>query len=163
MFLFYQCVIFQNEICYNLGSAKKDKMRFYPSDKQCKEYLILFFCAKLLFFLSPKYNVFSSENLQNGRVQHYLRHGIFSDFFEIFIFEFFRFKRRRKRSRLPGARAPFGVILFGERLLWWFASVMLLFYFISRIASHVMLLRFLDLLIVWLLAGSSIIIGPCMC
>jgi hypothetical protein len=50
---------------------------FVNSDEQYIENLILSFCVIFLFLLSPKYNVYCSENLQNNRVQHYLRHGIF--------------------------------------------------------------------------------------
>jgi hypothetical protein len=48
------------------------------------------FCAILLSLLSPKYNVFCSENLQNDRVQRYLCRSIFSKFSEMFIFKFLK-------------------------------------------------------------------------
>jgi hypothetical protein len=70
--------------------------------------MILPFCMILLFLLRPKYNVFYSENLQNDRVRHYLRHGIFSKFYETFIFKIFELWKRKERSGFPGARAPFG-------------------------------------------------------
>jgi hypothetical protein len=51
---------------------------FVNSDEQYIENLFLSFYATFLFLLSLKYNVYCSENLQNNRVQHYLRHGIFT-------------------------------------------------------------------------------------
>jgi hypothetical protein len=42
----------------------------------------------LSFFLSPKYNIFYSEKLHTNRIQYCLHHGIFSEFFERFEFEF---------------------------------------------------------------------------
>jgi hypothetical protein len=44
------------------------------------------FYVILLFFLSPKYNVFHSKNLKNNRVQYYLHHGIFRFFLEYLYF-----------------------------------------------------------------------------
>jgi hypothetical protein len=59
------------------------------SDDQCIENSILSFCVILLVLLSLKYNVFCFKNLQNDRVQHYLCHGIFSKYFEMFVFKSF--------------------------------------------------------------------------
>jgi hypothetical protein len=55
-FVFNKCANFQIKICYTLGSTKKNK--------------IINRKLNFIFLLSPKYNVFCSENLQDDRVQH---------------------------------------------------------------------------------------------
>jgi hypothetical protein len=68
---------FRTEICYILGSAKKnDKLRFW-SLWIVDWKLILSFREILSFLLSSKYNLFCSKKLHDDRVQHWQRLGIF--------------------------------------------------------------------------------------
>jgi hypothetical protein len=91
--------IFRTYLSVKWQSVTKDKIEFLVyCSLLCLDSKILIYH----FLLSPKYNIFWSENLHTYRIQHCLRHDIFFEFFlDVQNFKGLKFK-------LHWARAPNG-------------------------------------------------------
>jgi hypothetical protein len=101
--------LFQNEIRYILGSAKRTNWDFVLNE-QCIENLILPFYMILLFLLRSKYNVFHSKNYKIIECNIAYVIVFFQIFFKCFCSNFVNFKEEKKGSLVTELHLEFLLI-----------------------------------------------------